>query len=490
MTDIEARLSATLDQRASQVLVVADLDAVVRTATAGGSRATGSRAPGPGVAGRRVPGDPLVADGAPAGRRSARRARPGVLLVGSVAATALLIAGLAIGQRRPQPPATVADASTPSPATAPADATIVAATSTVAVGVPELTRSIGDLTWPPRPLIGEGWEVVSANEDSTTDGWISFQRDGQLLVVGWARRDVAGADRALDGATKVGSATLLGEPVDVFQPAPFYDADEIRSLIADGALVGDGVLAEFAPGAQQRTPTVTASAGDSGDDRLLVGGPLLDEALADAVASGALEPVATDGPMAILNWERSSVSVQTMPIDPSSDGALDVAEFSELLEAIGSADETGWWALLPDRVVTPETRDHVVNDLLSGVPVPDDFSLVPSTGGTLVQDRLNLAGELQHRAACAWLDRYFNPTRTEDPATAVATAADALATMDEWPISAELTDGLDRLPAGVVFSGDRMSALIVGDDSIVYAATGEVLTGYFAAQLCLVDATG
>ena len=288
------------------------------------------------------------------------------------------------------------------------------------------------------------------------------------------------AGNSLAGSTEVGTATLLGEPVTVYDAPIAYSSADIRELIERGLLAPEGVLSEFAT---DSSPAPDASTGPGGD---LVGGPFLDEALADAVADGLIEGIPSSGPSASLRWDGSTISVWVLPSD--SPDAYDTEQFVALVESIGHVDQTNWEAALPDRVVTPAARQQVIDEMLAGVPLPAGFDAAVMEESELVRDRANLAGEVQQRVACTWLNRYFTADGEGDAATE---ALEAIATMPDWPVSQEVAAAAEHPVDGVIPSGNGMAPLTVNDDgTITYDATGELLDGYFAAQLCDFNAVG
>jgi hypothetical protein len=429
-----------------------------------------------GRAQRAVMGEPLLPSRRAAARSGHRAgtARPGVLL-GSVAAATLLAAGLVVVNQRDGGTDTSAVVA-PAPSTAPV--TTTPPPTTVAQPV-ERSQSLADLGWPPRLLLDESWEVVTADERSLNEGYITFRRDDTTAYVGWYRGD-AGPQNGLAGSTAVGTATLLGEPVTVYGAPLAYSSADIQELIEGDLLEPDGVLSDFAPHPSVAPGSTALPGGD------LVGGPLLDGALADAVADGLIEGIPSSGPSASLRWDGSTISVSVMPSNNTD--SYDTDGFVAVVESVGHVDGASWEAALPDRVVTPATRQQVVDEMLAGVPLPPGFDAAGLGESELVRDRANLAGDVQHLVACSWLDRYFTADGEGD---AAAAALEAIAAMPDWPASQEVADAVEHPVDGVIPSGNSMGPLTVNDDgTITYDATGEPLDGYFAAQLCDLNAVG
>jgi hypothetical protein len=398
------------------------------------------------------------------------------VLLASVAAVSLLAAGLVVVNQRDGGTDTGAVVA-PAPSTEPATTTTTSPATEVARPV-QRSESLADLGWPPRLLLDESWEVVTADERSLNEGYITFRRDDTTVYVGWYRGEV-GPENGLAGSTAVGSATLLGEPVTVYSAPLAYSSADIQELIEGDLLEPDGVLSDFAPHPSVAPGSTALPGGD------LVGGPLLDGALADAVADGLIEGIPSSGPSASLRWDGSTISVSVMPSNNTD--SYDSDRFVAVVESVGHVDGASWEAALPGRVVTPATRQQVVDEMLAGVPLPPGFDAAAMGESDLVRDRANLAGDVQQRLACSWLDRYF----TADGEGDAAAALEAIATMPDWPASQEVADATERPVEGVIPSGNGMGPLTVNDDgTITYDATGELLDGYFAAQLCDFNAVG
>jgi hypothetical protein len=410
-----------------------------------------------------------------AGSGSNRGRRASVLIV-AAAVVSLMAGGLVFTNRRdPQPDIGVVGQQVGS-----TEPTAVAPTPTDPASTVQLDHSLDDLGWPPRLLLDDSWEIVTADEPSVNEGSVMFRRGDSIISVIWYRDDNIGDTNAIAGATEAGTATLLGQRVTVYESAPAYSADDISALVEQGEIESEVVRDEFAPDAS------AADVETSLADGSLVGGPILDAELSDEVAAGLIEGVPSNGPFTILQRDATSISVSVMPNGAHS---YDVEAFAALLPSIGHVDQAAWEQALPDRVVTPAQRRAVVEEMLADIPRPDGNSFPVTGDDTLVRDRVELAAEIQQQVACAWLNVYF---QADTGSAAVAEALEAIATIPDWGITNEIAEAWDHPVDGVIGPANTgLGSLTVNDDgTITYAGTGEILDGYFAAQLCDRNAVG
>ena len=341
------------------------------------------------------------------------------MLAGLVAAASLLVVGLGVVTSRtaddePQREVAGAPVSAQAPATdQPTTSAPAATTSAAAPAAPQLIR------WPPRVLLDSGWDVITANERSIDEGYMTFSRDGVTVFVGWYRGEVL-ADEAWyeeKGFTAVGSGALLGHPVTIYS----------------------GPQAEGAP---------------------------------------------TQGLETSLVIDAASLSVQVMSGD--SETTLSAEEYSALLAGVRQVETTEWEAALPERVVTPAERPAVVEEILTDVPIPEDFD--PQWGNEdLTQDRTELAAELANSVACAWLNRYFTATEGSPQATG---ALDAIESIPSWPVSEELAATTANPVEGEIPPSSAVIPFLTVDADGTITYGGEPLDGYFAAGLCDPNAVG
>jgi hypothetical protein len=396
----------------------------------------------------------------PVPARSRRR-----MVAGSIAAASLLAAALGVVS-------VVSDDDEEN-----AVGTAPASTSLVAPGPSPTSTAAApptDLSWPPRLLLGDGWDVISVNEKSTNEGFMSFQRADQIVFVGWYRGDSFVHDDAWyqeHGYTETGSGTLLGASVPIYSPQLAYEVGDIRELLDSGQLQSELLDGE------------TSSADHADTD--LIGGEFVEAELREAIADGLIEGVVTQGPEAALVQDASSVTVQAWANDEHV--TLSIEDFRSVLATVRQVDAAAWEAALPDDVVTPAERQAVIDEMLSGMPQPDGFDFAATGGQPLVQDRAYLVNDIVQSVACAWVNTYFT---AESGSPEAAAAVDAIASIPEWSAAQELAQVFDSDVEGMIPPSNN-GALDLGVDAegmITY--DGEVLDGYFAANLCDPNAVG
>ena len=86
----------------------------------------------------------------------------------------------------------------------------------------------------------------------------------------------------------------------------------------------------------------------------------------------------------------------------------------------------------------PRTALVTVQQMLTGVPIPDDFDVSVLVSSATVSDRYQLGAHVTGAVACEWFDRWFTATETGNAAAAQA-AADVLISSHGWPILHEMT---------------------------------------------------
>jgi len=88
-------------------------------------------------------------------------------------------------------------------------------------------------------------------------------------------------------------------------------------------------------------------------------------------------------------------------------------KFEAVAASFHQVEPLVWEAVLPDNIVVPAQRPAVVEELLTGLPVPEGFSIEFLGQGSLVQSRGQVASDLVRFVACAWLRR--RAVRRADP---------------------------------------------------------------------------
>lgn len=421
---------------------------------------------------------------------SARRRSRRSVLIASVAAASMLAVGLGVA-------AGVSDSDDPT-AVGTAPATNVAPTSpaptTVAVASPtSITPAVGsdfDLSWPPRVLLDDSWPIVDANERSANEGYTIFTRDGMSVFVGWYRGQLPDNDYyAQQGFTDAGTATMLGQTVSVYASPPMFSSSEISALLENGQLESDIVGPELdAPGGSVASLPEGADFGD------YIGGPMLEEELADVIDAGLIEGI-SDSLETRIVWDQASLSVQIRPLEPGVEPAMD--DLVSVLGALHPVEATEWEAALPDEVVPIGERPEVVAEMLTGILLPEGFTqgFIDELGSRqLVQTRVAIADEIVKSIACSWLTSYFaavdgNTPEGTNPESAQA-AADAIRAMPDWPVAQELAAAMANPAPGIIpVPNSSLLGFSVGEDgSILYL--GEPAGNDDVVMLCHVDAAG
>ncbi|MBS1862663.1 MAG: hypothetical protein JSS68_13220 [Actinobacteria bacterium] len=116
----------------------------------------------------------------------------------------------------------------------------------------------------------------------------------------------------------------------------------------------------------------------------------------------------------------------------------DLKAFEERLGWLTKVDPGTWLAAMPAKVVAPAAYNHVVGEVLRGIPVPKSFSpsRVPDEG--LVTDRYQVGARTAGTVSCLWLRQWGASRRSGD--TAAELEADkAMATSRHWPILRAMT---------------------------------------------------
>lgn len=435
--------------------------------------------------------DPLITD-APlidiTDITSVRRPRRRSVLVASVAAASVFTVGLGIASRDD-------DAAPTAVGTSPASTTAgtAAASAPTTGGVDPTTTTATNLSsgnsvsWPPRVLIDDSWDLVDANERSFNEGYMTFTRDGLSVFVGWFRGQLSGDEWYEDkGYIEAGAASMLGQSVTVYASPPLFATSDIRQLIENGQLESDLIASEL-DSLESSLASVPEGEADFGD---FIGGPLLEAELAEAIDAGLIEGV-SDSLEARVVWDSTSLNVQIRPLESGAEPALE--DLVAVLEAFHQVETSEWEAALPDNIVTFSERSAVIGEMTAGVPLPKNFAVDFLGDQELVQSRGAIADEVVKSVACAWLNQYFTATAGNNP-DAAQTALDAIGSIPDWPVSQELNAAYESATPesgviGIPNSG-LLSLTVNADGTITNEGTGDVLTNDFAVDLCYVEAVG
>ncbi|MDQ4111790.1 MAG: hypothetical protein M3306_11910 [Actinomycetota bacterium] len=115
------------------------------------------------------------------------------------------------------------------------------------------------------------------------------------------------------------------------------------------------------------------------------------------------------------------------------------AEFEELLTRLRWVDQAEFDAALPDRYLTAQERSATIEQLLTGVPLPESYDEHRLT--SLQPNRYHLALDLARGAVCAWRDEW-RAARESGDQERVTHAEDVLHQAGDWPMDQTL-DGND-----------------------------------------------
>lgn len=161
---------------------------------------------------------------------------------------------------------------------------------------------------------------------------------------------------------------------------------------------------------------------------------------------------------------------------PEGDVAVEVhavlrnkREYEQVLQSLRRVDVETWLRAMPPEVVRPGVLSSLVEQMLSGVPLPPDFDrgALPNSG--LVTDRYRLGTKVTGVVACGWLDRWSQATRAGDEAAA-AEAVRAMQTARRWPVLLRMAREGGWQGAGLPPHGQ-------GWASTILAAAREIATG-------------
>ncbi|NYI78688.1 hypothetical protein [Nocardioides panzhihuensis] len=115
------------------------------------------------------------------------------------------------------------------------------------------------------------------------------------------------------------------------------------------------------------------------------------------------------------------------------------AEFEELLTQLRWADHAEFDSALPDRYLTVQERSATIEQLLTGVPLPESYDEGRIT--SLQPNRYHLALDLARGAVCVWRDEW-RAARESGDQERVTHAEDVLQQAGEWPMD-QVLDGND-----------------------------------------------
>ncbi|MER7608878.1 hypothetical protein [Nocardioides sp. NPDC127503] len=121
------------------------------------------------------------------------------------------------------------------------------------------------------------------------------------------------------------------------------------------------------------------------------------------------------------------------------------AEFEELLTQLRWVDQAEFDAALPDRYLTAQERSATIEQLLTGVPLPESYDEDQLT--SLQPNRYHLAIDVAKGAVCAWYDEWKAAAEADDD-NRIERAETALAEARSWQLRQEFagSDAAHLLP--------------------------------------------
>ena len=114
-------------------------------------------------------------------------------------------------------------------------------------------------------------------------------------------------------------------------------------------------------------------------------------------------------------------------------------DFAHLLDSIVVVDVDSWLTAMPTSVIEAANQPAAVTDMLTGIPLPEDFDRTILTDDTGIKDRYQLGARVVGAVSCAWIEQWLRATETGDT-VAAAQAIDAMDTSSEWPILQEMNE--------------------------------------------------
>lgn len=163
------------------------------------------------------------------------------------------------------------------------------------------------------------------------------------------------------------------------------------------------------------------------DDRAESAGPPSDITVAGYAVTRFYTPY---GETSYALWIEGDHSVELRADEMSK------ADFLALVATLEAVDVETWLGAMPESVVTPVERDRVIEEMLTGIPVPPAFdeSVLAADG---VSDRYQLGAQVSGTIACAWFEIWIAADASGGSA-GKRQAADAMATSRTWPILLEM----------------------------------------------------
>jgi hypothetical protein len=115
----------------------------------------------------------------------------------------------------------------------------------------------------------------------------------------------------------------------------------------------------------------------------------------------------------------------------------DVDAYRAVAATLQAVDQDTWLAALPQRVVPPEERAAVVEDMLADIPVHPDVDVARLKNSASVNDRYQLGAHVTSAVACQWVEQWVEAKASGDTASQ-REATDAMATSRDWNVLKEM----------------------------------------------------
>jgi hypothetical protein len=174
-------------------------------------------------------------------------------------------------------------------------------------------------------------------------------------------------------------------------------------------------------------------------------------------------------------WASDNDAVEVV-VDPA--GSFD--EVVALLEQLEPVDVDTWLEAMPADIVRPDSRVLIVDDILTGVPVPESVDTAALRAGDGVGNRNQITAEVIGPVVCGWVDVWFDGLENGDEA-AVASAEQALSGAHEWPILVELYGDAGEDWVDSIWEGT--DAVAFGNDVTYGPGPGPITRDYAAGAL-------
>jgi hypothetical protein len=110
-----------------------------------------------------------------------------------------------------------------------------------------------------------------------------------------------------------------------------------------------------------------------------------------------------------------------------------MAAFTATLHQLRQVDANTWLRALPSSVVQSADRGKVLQDMLTGIPLPPGFDASQIRGAGLARARYQLGAAVSGTIACEWF-RIWEHGRTHGNQAEVNRAIAAMATASRWPV--------------------------------------------------------